>query len=178
MLAVVTKLQGNYCTQMIRRHLHFGVVNSGGMFCQALDRRHPELQQQKRFLALADPDAPQKRVQKVKKKEKKSDKEDSESQKMISQLNECLEAQTRKEGPISAEEKARRMIVGRNHVIGRFKQHNEIMHDISCKVKMKQHAVKMLPPGPLKEHALSDNDELPPEDRIIAGVEEYRNSTD
>jgi hypothetical protein len=176
MLAAISKLQGNNYRQVIRRH--FGVVNSWGMFCQNWNLRHPELHQQKRFLAVMDPDAPKKKVPKVKKKEKKSGKGDSEDQKMINRLSECLEAPVRKEGPISAEEKARRSIVGRNHVIGRFKQHNEIMHDISCKIQMKQHAVKMLPPGPLKEHALADNLEVPPDDRIIAGVEEYRNSTE
>lgn len=191
MIAAVSRLH-IMRNQLIRRQLHSVVVNSEISLVyihRSQPRNHrwqpklpQQLQQQMRSFAIADPDAPKKKTQKVKKKEKnKSDKEDSENQKLINQMYSCLDAPQRKEGPISPEEKERRSIIGRNHVIGRFKQHNEINHDITCKIHMKQHAIKMLPPGPLKDHAMETNDEYPPEDRIIAGLqelEESMNSTD
>ena len=45
----------------------------------------------------------------------------------------------------SAEEMARRAEIGRNYVIGSFKRHNEIYHDLACKIRMKKHAMKLLP---------------------------------
>lgn len=43
----------------------------------------------------------------------------------------ALNAPSRREPPISIEEKARRHEIGRNYVIGRFQQHNEIHHDLA-----------------------------------------------
>ena len=67
--------------------------------------------------------------------------------------------------PASEEEMARRHEIGRNYVIGMFNQHNEIDHDINCKLRIKDHAVQMLPRNSyLKEEALkiSDDDESNP----------------
>jgi len=47
--------------------------------------------------------------------------------------------------PPSEEEAARRYNIGREYVIGKFKEHNKIEHDLSCKLSMKQHAIAMLP---------------------------------
>ena len=80
-----------------------------------------------------------------------------------------LNAPERKEPEISAEEKARRYDVGRNYVIGRFRQHNEIHHDLACKIQMKKHAVKMMPrDSMLKEEAMKIDGEGPPVWRHIA----------
>jgi hypothetical protein len=56
--------------------------------------------------------------------------------------------------PLSEEEKSRRRDIGRRYVIGRFEQHNEIDHDLTCKLYMKNHAVKMLPRGNDRENKL------------------------
>ncbi len=67
--------------------------------------------------------------------------------------------------PASEEEMARRFEIGRNYVIGMFNQHNEIDHDISCKLRIKDHAVQMLPRNSyIKEEALkiSDDDKAVP----------------
>lgn len=81
----------------------------------------------------------------------------------------ALNAPMRVEPEISAEEKARRYEIGRNHVIGRFRQHNEIHHDLACKIHLKMHAVNMLPKGSwLKEEAMKVDDEGPPRWRNLA----------
>jgi hypothetical protein len=65
-----------------------------------------------------------------------------------------LDAPVLQEPEVPAEEMARRYEVGRNYVIGMFRQHNEIHHDLACKIQMKKHAVKMLPRTYLKEEAM------------------------
>ena len=59
-------------------------------------------------------------------------------------------------------------------MIGKFKQHNELNHDLACKLKMKNHAIKLLPKandehfGYLKKAALTlDEDMVPPYHRPI-----------
>ena len=62
----------------------------------------------------------------------------------------------------SPEEAARRYKVGRQYVIGKFQKHNEIRHDLACKLKLKNWAIKMLPKasdeeyGYLREAAIGD----------------------
>ncbi|KAL7500635.1 hypothetical protein ACHAWT_009867 [Skeletonema menzelii] len=46
---------------------------------------------------------------------------------------------------VSEEEMAIRATIGRNHVIGCFKRHNEHNHDLAVKIRMKRHAMKLLP---------------------------------
>ena len=80
-----------------------------------------------------------------------------------------LDAPLRLEGELSPEEKARRYEIGRNYVIGRFRQHNEIHHDLACKIKLKSHAIKMIPKNTkLKEEAMKIDDSCPPGWRHIA----------
>lgn len=113
--------------------------------------------------------SPKQKQVKVKKKDKKSGK-DTESQrsKELSLIMAALDAPERKEPPISEEEKARRYQIGRNYTIGRFRQHNENEHDITCKIHMKQHAIKMLPrDSKLREEALKISEEMPPAWRPI-----------
>ena len=57
----------------------------------------------------------------------------------------ALDAPYKQEPTVSHEEQQRRCQIGRNYVIGRFQQHNDIDHDLTCKIHMKQHALKMIP---------------------------------
>ncbi|GKY92748.1 hypothetical protein MPSEU_000244800 [Mayamaea pseudoterrestris] len=75
----------------------------------------------------------------------------------------ALDAPMRQEPPLSQEEKDRRHQIGRNYVIGKFRQHNEIHHDLACKLQMKKHAINMLPKNSkLREEALKIDDSGPP----------------
>jgi hypothetical protein len=56
----------------------------------------------------------------------------------------ALNAPMRLEPPISEEEKARRHEIGRNYVIGRFKQHNAIHHDLAWYVVATCHTIRIL----------------------------------
>jgi len=92
----------------------------------------------------------------------------SASDKIQNTLMACLDAPKRKAPRASEEEMARRSEIGRQYVIGKFRRHNEINHDISCKIKMKIFAVKMLPRGTKwKEEALKVTNEGPPLHRKI-----------
>ena len=91
----------------------------------------------------------------------------------------ALDAPEGTEPPLSEEEKERRYQIGRNHVIGRFKRHNEHNHDITCKLHIKQHALQMLPRHSyIKDDAMKqyERDEkepdymLPPGPRIMPGL--------
>lgn len=100
------------------------------------------------------------------KKKSRKDKDPSQREKNFNLIVKCLDAPYRKEPPISEEEKARRHQVGRNYVIGCFQRNNRIQHDLTCKVRMKQHAVEMLPRNSfIREQALKESDRYPPEDR-------------
>ena len=118
-------------------------------------------------------DEPKQKQQKAKKKGKKSDSSsqkgaDTAAQRNIKLLMESLDAPYRKEGPVSAQEMERRAQVAKNYTIGSFRQHNEIDHDLNCKLKMKQHAIRMMKTHPeLKEAALQISDEMPPRWRQI-----------
>lgn len=78
----------------------------------------------------------------------------------------CLDAPKRPKEIVSEEEAARRYEVGRNHVIGAFNQHNMQNHQLVCKMKLKKHAIKLLPKDTTwKEEALKidmSEDALPP----------------
>lgn len=73
------------------------------------------------------------------------------------------------------EEYAKHYEYGRNYVIGRFQMHNEINHDLACKIRLKEHTIRMMPRkddklGYLREKALEvdDSDEsMPPMYRPI-----------
>jgi hypothetical protein len=75
----------------------------------------------------------------------------------------ALDAPTQQEPAISQEERDRRSQIGRNYVIGKFRQHNELHHDLACKLQMKQHAINMLPKhSKLREEALKIDESGPP----------------
>lgn len=75
----------------------------------------------------------------------------------------ALDAPMRQEPTISEEERERRYQIGRNYVIGKFRQHNEIHHDLACKLQLKNHAIRMLPKNTkLREEALKIDESGPP----------------
>jgi len=92
-------------------------------------------------------------------------------------LIQVIDSKPRPAPKLSKEEVERRHNIGRNYVIGNFKKHNEINHDLACKIKMKNHAIAMLPKksdkkyGYLRDSALSvsiDDEFMPPFERPIA----------
>jgi hypothetical protein len=110
---------------------------------------------------------PKKALQKVKRKEKKS-KGDGGRGRDLEVILAALDATSTKPPPPDEEEKARREQLLKNYTIGRFKQHNEENHDLNCKIRMKQHAIKMLPrDSKLREKALEIDDTAPPRWRHI-----------
>ena len=112
-------------------------------------------------------EGPKKRISKVKKKEKKTKGESGRSRD-LELLLAFLDAPKIKSPPVDKEEQIRRELVQKNYSIGKFKQHNEENHDIACKLRMKSHAINMLPKGTvLKEKALEIDDEYPPRWRTI-----------
>jgi hypothetical protein len=75
----------------------------------------------------------------------------------------ALDAPMRQEPALSQEERDRRFQIGRNYVIGKFREHNEIHHDLACKLQLKKHAINMLPKkSKLREEALRIDDSGPP----------------
>ena len=111
-------------------------------------------------------DAPKKRSR-VKKTKDKSGHDTSRSRDLEILLA-ALDAPSTKPPPVDDEEKARRERILKEYTIGKFKQHNKQNHDLSCKIKMKQHAIKMLPRhSTLKEEALKIDDDGPPLWRLI-----------
>jgi Mitochondrial ribosomal protein L28 len=111
-------------------------------------------------------DKPAKKVQKAKKKKAPQGKagDSSGRSKELELVLASLDAPSRAEGPISDEERERRVQVGRNYVIGRFRQHNEMDHDLTCKMHLKRHALNMLKRHTrLNEEALKiDDDQAAP----------------
>ncbi|KAL3919417.1 MAG: hypothetical protein SGILL_003763 [Bacillariaceae sp.] len=116
---------------------------------------------------FSDSDGPKQRIVKVKKKEKKS-KGDSGRSRDLEVLMACLDAPKVKPPPADEDEKMRREKVLKNYTIGKFQQHNQENHEIAAKLKMKKHAINMLPKNSkLKEKALEIDDTLPPRWRKI-----------
>jgi len=101
----------------------------------------------------------------------------STKNKLTDVLIRLIDAQPRIPPKPSPEEAERRYNLGRNYVIGKFNQHNDLDHDLACKIKMKQHAIKLLPKandedfGYLKEAAMKidmSEETVPPYHRPIA----------
>ena len=120
------------------------------------------------FPAMAvDPEGAKQRVSKVKRKDKKSPKRgggDRNAEKTKELLIRALDAKDPIPPPASDEEMARRAEVGRQYSIGMMRRHNDLNHDHSCKIKMKMHAVNMLPKGTMwgEEAMKIDDDNGPP----------------
>lgn len=107
----------------------------------------------------AAPDEPrkaQKKVNKVKvapSAQAKAQSKAAAESKMVNLLTMAYDAPMVKPPEPSPEEKERRHQIGRNWVIGQWKEHNEINHDLAVKIRMKRYAMKMLP----KEGELGDS---------------------
>lgn len=60
-------------------------------------------------------------------------------------LTKAIDSKPRPRPALSPEELTTNHEIGRNYVIGRFKVHNEIHHDLACKIRLKEHAIRMMP---------------------------------
>lgn len=109
------------------------------------------------------------RNSKVKKKENKSKGEVTTGRSRdLEVLLACLDAPKTKLPPADEEELARREAILKAYTVGRFKEHNQETHDIACKLRMKKHAINMLPKNStLREKALEVDDTSPPRWRRI-----------
>ena len=81
-------------------------------------------------------------------------------------LIKAIDSQPRPRPKFSPEEQAKHYEIGRNYVIGNHQVHNELNHDLACKIRLKNHAITMMPRntdeklGYLKKHAMTvDMDE-------------------
>jgi hypothetical protein len=125
-----------------------------------LQRSRPLISPAARY--FSDNDGPKQRISKVKKKEKKSAGDTGRSRD-LEVLLACLDAPKVKPPPADEEEMARRERILKNYTIGKFQQHNQENHDLACKLKMKKHAINMLPKNSkLREKALQVDDTMPP----------------
>ncbi len=100
----------------------------------------------------------------------------SKKDRMTQILIDVIDAKPRPPPKHSPEEAQRRYNIGRNYVIGNFKRHNELHHDLACKIKLKNHAIALLPKkddekfGYLKQRALEvdiSSEAMPPYYRPI-----------
>ena len=74
-----------------------------------------------------------------------------------------------------SEEAVKNHEIGRQYVIGKFQVHNEIRHDLACKMRLKEHAIRLMPRlsdelGYLREEALKidvTEESMPPLFRSI-----------
>lgn len=103
-----------------------------------------------------DPKTAQKKVMKEKKGPSKSNEASKEAAKnrISSLIVKALDAPWGKAPTASEEEMERRYNVGRDYVIGSFERHNEFNHDLAVKIRMKRHAMAMLP----KEGDIGDDE--------------------
>ena len=115
-----------------------------------------------------DADAPKQKQQKAKKK--KASKRDATAGRSrdLDLILAALDAPRSEPPPADEEEMNRRENVRKVYTVGKFHRHNEENHDLAAKLRLKQHAVKMLPKdSKLKEEALKIDDEGPPRWRTI-----------
>ena len=95
---------------------------------------------------------------------------DSKGDRISNILVRAVDSIPRKRPKFSTEDAARNSEIGRNYVIGKFQAHNEIHHDLACKMRLKEHAIRMMPRlsddlGYLREEALKidlHEDSMPP----------------
>jgi hypothetical protein len=102
------------------------------------------------------------------KKEEKKSKGDTSRPRDLEVILSALDAPKTKPPPATPDETAHRELIRKAYTIGKFKEHNRENHDITCKLKMKQHALNMLPKNSkLKEKALEIDETGPPRWRRI-----------
>ena len=73
------------------------------------------------------------------------EKADSAEKRMMDIMIRAHDAAPLEPPPATSEEMERRYHIGRNYVIGCFRRHNELNHDLAVKIRMKRYAIKMLP---------------------------------
>lgn len=116
-------------------------------------------------------DQPLKAQRKVKKKAKKSAAkgEPGGRSRELDIMLSALDAPTSKPPPpANEEEEQRREKILKDYTIGKFQEHNAQKHELACKLRLKRHAMKMLPRNSyLKEKALEVDDVGPPKWRRI-----------
>ena len=147
----------------------FSTVMSHGNSLAGVALRRRTAMNYVRTFAAFDADAPKQKQQKAKKnKSKKTDTTLGRSRDLEVILA-ALDAPVTKPPPVDEDEMNRRENVKKMYTIGRFKNHNQENHDLAAKLRLKQHAVKMLPrDSKLKEAALEIDDVGPPRWRTIA----------
>ena len=142
------------------------------MLSSAAARSSAAVARRPAFLASLIPrnnfsDEAKKPIRKVKKKEKKT-KGESGRARDLEVILAALDAPPTMPPTPDEDEKARREQILKNYTVGKFKQHNAENHDLNCKIRMKQHAMNMLPKdSKLKEKAMEIDDEKPPRWRHI-----------
>ena len=109
--------------------------------------------------------------------ERGQDEEGAKGDRLTNILIRAIDAKPRTPPKPSKEEAEKRQKIARAYTIGSFKQHNEMQHDLACKLRMKNHAIDMLPKyddeklGYLKEAAMTvsiEKEFMPPYHRPIA----------
>lgn len=105
---------------------------------------------------LSDEEGPKTKQLKVKKKVKNSAKKaEGGRDRHLDVILRALDAPVLKPPPASEEEMQRRHDIGKAYNIGTWEQHNAIHHDLNCKLRLKNHAIDMLPKDSMwKEEAL------------------------
>lgn len=114
---------------------------------------------------LSDEDGPKTKQLKVKKKVKNADKRaEGGRDRQLDLILRALDAPVLKAPPVSEEEMQRRHDIGRAYNIGTWEQHNALNHDLNCKLRLKNHAIDMLPRDSMwKDEALKiDEKDGPP----------------
>lgn len=101
----------------------------------------------KKKTASETPKASQKKVNKEKKgpSASKLEKSASAESRIESLLIKAYDAPSLLPPAPSTEEAALRYDIGRNYVIGSFRRHNEMYHDLAVKIRMKRYALQLLP---------------------------------
>ena len=145
------------------------IISSSSLASSSSSSSSPSSSFQQRYFS---DEGPKQRVVKVKKKKRESKIETSSSGRPrdLQILLDCLDAPKNKTPPpADEEEKKRREIIQKNYTVGKFKQHNAENHDLACQMRMKTHAINMLPKRTaLKEKALVvDSNNFPPRWRAI-----------
>jgi hypothetical protein len=71
--------------------------------------------------------------------------ESSKGDRITNILTKAVDTRPRPRPDFSLEEAAKNYQIGRDYNIGRFKVHNDIHHDLACKIRLKEHAIRMMP---------------------------------
>jgi len=96
--------------------------------------------------------------------------ENEKGDRLTNILMRAIDTYPRPRPQFSPEEAAKNNSIGKQYVIGKFQVHNAIHHDLACKIRLKEHAIRMMPRGYLREQALEvdgSDESMPPLFRSI-----------